>query len=125
MKIILNRFDNNNRFEFLIETKRKLLRIFIILSFCIPSTLLAQNCIENLDGITLEKIQHYKLLVKQNGKNIAIITTYSTVYLTNPIIPDQIKQIRFFSQKLCTLSAESKFHINGELYEVSTIEHFR
>lgn len=86
---------------------------------------MAQSCIENLEGITVEKIQHFKVLLKQNEKNLAIVTTHSTVYISPPIIPDKIKQIRFFSQRLCIPGAESKFHINGELFEVFSIELFK
>jgi hypothetical protein len=97
--------------------------IFIFIS--LHNSALAQNCIENLEGITVEKIQHFQLLFKQNGKNLAIVTTDTTVYISPPIIPDQIKQIRFFSQRLCTTGAESKFHINGSFFEVSRIELFK
>ena len=85
----------------------------------------SQSCIENLDGISLERIQYHKILVKQNGKNIAIVSTTTTSYILNPVIPEQIKQFRFFSQRLCAFGAESKFLINGELYEVGAIELFK
>ena len=67
-------------------------------------------------GLSFERIDGGKLLASREGRNIAIVSTGS--------LPERLGQFRFFSANLCQYGAESKFHIDGKLYNVYIIEIF-
>ena len=77
----------------------------------------AQTCLPVAE-LSFEKIDSYKLLVIKEGKNFATLKTTS-------YIPDKISNFRFFSEKLCECYCpEGSFHIDGKLFNVSTIQFF-
>jgi hypothetical protein len=68
-------------------------------------------------GLSFERIDSNKLLASREGRNIAIVSSrYS--------LPERLGQFRFFSANLCQYGAESKFHIDGKLFRVDSIEIF-
>ena len=71
-----------------------------------------------VNNLTFEKIDTNKLLAIQNGKNIAIINLYGS-------LPTSMSRFRFFSEKLCSVGAESTFHIDEKLFSVNFIQKFQ
>ncbi len=71
-----------------------------------------------VNGLAFERIDTNKLLAVSNGKNIAIISTGFDY------IPESISQFRFFTDQLCESGAEARFHIDGKLFTVSSIQKF-
>ncbi len=96
----------------------RLFKILIFLMFLSASLLASASECLNVNGLSFEKIDGYKLLAIRDGRNIAIIwIRYG--------LPERIGTFRFFSEKLCTVGAENQFHIDGKLYEVSVIQIYK
>ena len=74
-----------------------------------------QNCLP-VHGLSFERVSSSQLLAVRDGQNIAFITVYS--------LPDKLGVFRFFSQNLCTSGAENRFHIDGRLFYVTSIDRF-
>ena len=96
----------------------KKIKIFLFL-FLFTNSLAANaiSCIP-VDGLSFEKIGYNKLLVIKNGKNFAIFSICGG-------LPQKIGQFRFFSEQLCTTGAEDKFHIDGQLFSLCSIELYK
>jgi len=75
------------------------------------------DCIP-VHGLSFERISGGSLLASREGRNIAIV---SSIYG----LPERLGQFRFFSANLCKYGAESKFHIDGKLFTVKSIEIFK
>jgi hypothetical protein len=75
------------------------------------------DCIP-VHGLSFERISRYSLLASREGRNIAIVV------ISYPGLPERLGQFRFFSANLCQYGAESKFHIDGKLFRVDSIEIF-
>ena len=92
----------------------KFLFFIILISF---SLFVRAECI-NINGLAFEKISYDQLLDTRGGKNIAIIRIGGT-------LPGTIGQFRFFAEQLCSSGAEDKFHIDGRLFSVMTIQLYK
>lgn len=96
----------------------KSLLILAALSISLSSS---ADCIM-ISGLSFEKIDDNKLLAIRGGKNIAIISSHTSNYVS---LPEKIGVFRFFSEKLCDYGAEDKFHIDGKLWIVDSIETYK
>jgi hypothetical protein len=94
------------------KTKRLAFSVFLMLQ----AGIVQATCLP-VAGLTFEKIDYNKLLVIKGGRNIAILNTCGG-------LPKSIAQFRFFSEKICDVGAEDKFHIDGQLLSVCRIEFY-
>ena len=79
----------------------------------------AQTCIE-VEGLKLEVISSDRLLMMKDGRNLGIIQLCGSGLKKG----EQV-DLRFFTPRLCSSSANDKFHLNGDLKTVCSIEYFK
>jgi hypothetical protein len=96
----------------------RLFKVLIFLMLLSTSFLVSASSCIPVDGLSFEKIGYDKLLVIKNGKNYAILTTCGG-------LPVKIGQFRFFSEQLCNSGAENKFHIDGQLQYLCSMELYK
>ena len=104
----------------------KTLKLFVVILLMTIFGVSHATCV-GISGVILEKIGKKRILVKSNGKNTAIIEVFAPQppYETIPRdLPSQIKEYRFFSNKICTYGAESIFSLNGSDWEITKIRKF-
>jgi hypothetical protein len=100
------------------------LLVSIILSFI--SQAVTAECIP-VAGMEFERISDRELLGIKNRKNFAVLTisTCAEEYLICGELPSKMNSFRFFSEELCTVGAERRFHIDGQLFFLSRVQVFK
>jgi hypothetical protein len=103
----------------------KLFLLMFVIFFFISQPVSAQ-CIP-VAGLEFERISDEELLAVKNGKNFAVlaISTLDSRYQRHGVLPAKINSFRFFSEELCTVGAESRFHIDGKLFFLSNVQVFK
>ena len=96
------------------------LSIALLLAFGDAPPALSQPRCLPVQGLSFERVDHYKLLAVREGRNIAFVSTS-----TSRALPAKLGTFRFFSPNLCDWGAENKFAIDGVLYEVSIFQMFK
>ncbi len=101
-----------------------LLLVSFILSFISP--VVNAQCIP-VAGLEFERISDHELLSIKNGKNFAVLTisTLDSRYQRYGELPSKMNSFRFFSEELCTVGAESRFHIDGKLFFLDSVQVFK
>ena len=78
-------------------------------------------------GLQFEKISEKEIIASKNGKNFAVleISVYDSGYQRSGSLPKKMGVFRFFSEELCTVGAESRFHIDGQLFYLNRVTLFK
>jgi len=99
--------------------------LFLVFTFYICQSVNAA-CIP-VAGLQFERISDKELLGIKNDKNFAVLTisTRDSRYLREGYLPDKMISFRFFSDELCTEGAESRFHIDGKLFFLNSVQLFK
>jgi hypothetical protein len=95
----------------------------LFLFLCLPSFAFA-ICIP-VAGLQFERISSGELLASKNGINFAILGISLCPFCGQGGLPAKITQFRFFTEHLCTEGAESRFHIDGNLYYLFNVTYFK
>ncbi len=80
-----------------------------------------------VSGLQFERISGKELLGIKNNKNFAVLTisTSDSRYQRDGYLPENMNSFRFFSDELCTDGAESRFHIDGKLFFLNSVQLFK
>lgn len=99
---------------------------FFFLLFMTVSTFSFAECIP-INGLKFERISGEEVIASKEGKNYAvlIISTRGEDYRRSGALPNKIGAFRFFTEELCTSGAESRFHIDGQLYYLHAVTLFK
>ena len=123
---------------------------YLVLIVCIlfSGLTFAKKICTSVENVTIERIGCLDYLLNESGKETAIISFYSGVsgieYISDEILliwginPEEkfkcrvsypsikIKddKFRFFSKKVCNKPPQNRFHLNGNLVNISTIRPF-
>jgi hypothetical protein len=78
-------------------------------------------------GLQFERISDIEIIASKNGKNFAVLTVsvIDSRYEPRGPLPKKIGVFRFFSEELCTKGAESRFHIDGQLFYLNGVTLFK
>ena len=101
----------------------KLKLVVFILLLIVNRTCFAQ-CIPVV-GLQFERISNTEIMASKNGKNYAALVVSTKVDFQWGSLPEKIGAFRFFSEELCNFGAESRFHIDGNLYYLRKVELFK
>ena len=78
-----------------------------------------------VSGLQFERISDIEIMSSKNGKNIAILRVSTEENFQWGGLPIKIGIFRFFSEELCTKGAESRFHIDGQLFYLKGVTLFK
>ena len=98
----------------------------VIFFLFIVSGLSYAECIP-VAGLQFEKISDIEIIASKNGKNFAvlIISDSDSGFQRHGYLPKKMGTFRFFSEELCTKGAESRFHIDGQLFYLNGVTIFK
>ena len=110
--MIIFKYDSLKELTMRIISIKKKLISFI---FFIPYLSLA-DCID-INGVEIEKLSDWRLLISKTGQNIAMVS------LDKPI-KGPLGNIRFFTNELCSSGPSSYYQIRGNLESVFMVSKF-
>ena len=90
---------------------KKILNLFLF------TPVLAWSTCININGVEVEKLTDWRLLISKTGKNIAMVS------LDKPM-KGPLEDIRFFTNELCSSGPSSYYQIRGNIESVFMVSKF-